>query len=402
MIPADHRAVVGVPGERCRPGVSGARALRCLIFAGSQLIIIRDRPGDGVRTPSPASVAAGRRSRCSPDRLRNSTRRRPRRTHSGPVGVRRGLGDPVKVLFIAGFGRSGTTLLDNLVGSLEGWLSLGELAFIWDRSLRDDRLCGCGEAFHACPFWSPLRPQAFGELDAETLERLIATREALGPGRVLARSLGGQRALPDSESGLTELLERHQRLYRVLQEETGARVLVDSSKAPGYGYLLKQMPGVEPCFVHLVRDPRAVAFSWQKKKIYDDSGDEPMFMSRHSVAASCRLWIKWNLSAQILFSRPRSRYLRLRYEDFVANPRAAVGRIADLLDEPRDDGPFADDRTVRLERNHTVGGNPSRFRSGEVAIRRDTAWRKEMPRSQRLAVLALTWPLFLAYGYPRR
>ena len=43
-------------------------------------------------------------------------------------------------------------------------------------------------------------------------------------------------------------------------------------------------------------------------RLYDDGGDTPMYMSRFSVAASCRQWLKWNLSTEILCSRPGKRY----------------------------------------------------------------------------------------------
>ena len=50
----------------------------------------------------------------------------------------------LKVLFIIGRGRSGSTILDNLLGQQEGYLSLGQVNGVWGKSLRGE-LCGCGE-----------------------------------------------------------------------------------------------------------------------------------------------------------------------------------------------------------------------------------------------------------------
>ena len=52
-------------------------------------------------------------------------------------------GEPVKVLFVGGFGRSGSTLLDNVLGQVDGFASCGEISYLWDRGLEQDRLCSC-------------------------------------------------------------------------------------------------------------------------------------------------------------------------------------------------------------------------------------------------------------------
>jgi hypothetical protein len=56
---------------------------------------------------------------------------------------------------------------------------------------------------------------------------------------------------------------------------------------------------------------------------------------------------------------------------------------------------------VRLERNHTAEGNPMRFVSGELELRADDAWHRQMPSRDRRVVTALTLPLLAAYGYHR-
>ena len=58
------------------------------------------------------------------------------------------------MVYIAGSGRSGSTILDNILGQIGGWASAGELRFLWERGVLGDRLCGCGERFSVCPFWT--------------------------------------------------------------------------------------------------------------------------------------------------------------------------------------------------------------------------------------------------------
>ena len=47
---------------------------------------------------------------------------------------------------------------------------------------------------------------------------------------------------------------------------------------------------------------------------------------------------------------------------------------------------------ISLGENHTVAGNPLRFRRGPLEIRLDDEWRRSMPAADRRAVTLLTWP----------
>jgi len=49
-----------------------------------------------------------------------------------------------RVLYILGWGRSGSTVLGNILGEIDGFFSAGELHYLWERSLVEGRACGCG------------------------------------------------------------------------------------------------------------------------------------------------------------------------------------------------------------------------------------------------------------------
>jgi Sulfotransferase domain len=149
----------------------------------------------------------------------------------------------------------------------------------------------------------------------------------------------------------------------------------------------------------LVRDPRAVSYSWLRPKITPDER-RPRHMRGHGAVASSVMWDAWNLGAELLWRAEPRRYFRLRYEDFVARPRDSVLRILDWLGEPTVDLPFLGERTVHLEANHTVSGNPSRFRTGLIEVEVDDEWLSFMRPRDRVAVTALTSPLLRRFGYP--
>jgi hypothetical protein len=126
-------------------------------------------------------------------------------------------------------------------------------------------------------------------------------------------------------------------------------------------------------------------------------------MDVSSVSNSAVSWLAWNLTSEAVVRRQDpKRVMRLRYEDFVADPLGTTTRILQLVDEDGEDGrelPFTDATTVRLTGNHTVSGNPTRYVDGVVPIREDDEWRSRMPKQQRIAVSLMTLPLLVKYGY---
>jgi len=309
-------------------------------------------------------------------------------------------GDPIKVLFVGGFGRSGSTLLDNVLGQVEGFFSCGEISYAWDRGIEQDRLCSCKNAFSACPFWSRVVERSFAGSGMPDLARMVATRESLTPKRVAVAAMRGQQAR--SLEGVGDLLDRLEAIYRAIRDETGCRVVVDSSKAPGHGFLLRSSSEIDAYALHLVRDSRAVAHSWQKKMVYDQTGDEPMYMSRHSPMRSSKLWNTWNLATERVWRSRPERYRRLPYEEFVGAPAATLVRILEFVGEQAAELPVDANNRFEMGPIHALAGNPSRFKDGPIEIRRDDKWKRDQPLGQRLLVTLLTLPLLLRYGYLRR
>jgi hypothetical protein len=313
---------------------------------------------------------------------------------TGPTKSRNG---DIPVLFIAGAPRSGSTLLDRMIGMHEDFCSTGELRFIWQRCFEENQLCGCGAPFDACQFWREVSARAFssapGEVDAAAVARLKESVEHKRhlPRLVLNRQLSDQSALRDY-GGLLE------RLYSAILDVSDARVLIDSSKDPRHGLVLARLPKVELHVVHLVRDPRAVSFSWGRAHRRPEIHWTAQHMTVQRVRATAVRWTTHNVVAELLGASAAS-YCRVRYEDFMSDPDGVLaGILAPYtgLDASRN---VVKARQVVLDPSHTVAGNPMRFKSGEITLDLDDEWRTAMPLRDRLSVAAATWPLLARYGY---
>jgi Sulfotransferase family len=301
-----------------------------------------------------------------------------------------------KVLYVVGLGRSGSTILSNSLGQIGGYFSAGELNFIWRHNVIENRLCGCGRPFRECPVWTRVMEEAFGGMDGVDPREMMrlqssGTRTRHIPLMLTAR---GDRVLKER---LEKLLINYGRLYEAIGSVTGSRVIVDSSKEPAHGYAMSLVPDLDFYVLHLIRDPRAAAYSWLKKKPQPDT-DSREHMVRFSPTKSSALWNSWNASAEALWRRTPEKYLRLRYEDFVANPRKGLERILEFVGFTAE-LPLAGEREVMLGISHTVSGNPNRFETGAVELRPDREWMDKMQPRHRALVTALTLPLLRRYGY---
>jgi hypothetical protein len=302
-----------------------------------------------------------------------------------------------KVVSIVGPGRSGTTLLGSILGHVEGFFCVGELRWLWRRGLREGRHCGCGTPVKSCPLWSQVVAEA-----GEAPDVVAAWQDDVSRLRMRTRAIRAARDEQVSWPALEQYTALISRMYRLIGEATGARVVVDTSKRPQDAAVLARVPSVDHYVIHVVRDPRAVAYSWTRvKKVPEGIGEHPMAQMR--PLGSAVRWMENGVGAELLRRRfAAERWCSLRYEDFARQPRDWVDRLLAFLGEHSAANPMTGERSVNLQLCHTVAGNIDRFRTGEVTVVEDDEWRHRLPFRARLAVGTVTAPLLSRYGYGYR
>jgi hypothetical protein len=307
----------------------------------------------------------------------------------------------LRVLFIGGLGRSGSTLLERILCELPGVCSMGEVVHLWQRGLADDERCGCGEAFSRCPFWRDVGDAAFGGWAKVDLAEFLALKDSVDRTRFVPR-LAGPALTASLRRRVDGYDEVYRRLYAAVRNVSGCGVLVDSSKHVSLACCLRWSEEIDLRVLHVVRDARAVAYSWSKtvgRPEAVEGSAAGAHMPRWSAGKTALHWNAQNLGFGLL-ARRGVRTLRVRYEDFVRSPAATLREIAVFagLGETAE-MPFAGDSAVRLSPNHQVAGNPMRFRTGRIELRADDAWKTELGATRRRLVTGLTLPLLVRYGY---
>lgn len=299
------------------------------------------------------------------------------------------------VVYIVGKGRSGSTLLDDVLGTMPGALATGELRVLWDDELAfsEGHTCACGEEIPDCPVWSTALRGVIGPgLPRDRIATIERLRRWVEYWPRVPLLLAGSRPRDAEMYGV-----HMGRLYRSLAAVTGAETIIDSSKWPAHVGILGMVPEVEPWVLHLVRDPRAVAHSYRRFKSHPGHYQVPRYGPVHTSLS----WGARNLAVEATKRHvPPERVRTVRYEDFVRAPRATIAELGEWLGIEDATRAFIDDSTVRLGDAHIMGGNVRRFERGNVVIRADDEWHDAADPRATALVSVLTAPLLQRYGYP--
>ena len=231
-----------------------------------------------------------------------------------------------------------------------------------------------------CPFWQQVGNAAFGGWDKVRGRPYRRPPRAGGPEPV--HPVAGGPAL----SGLgcagtsTEYTAYYARVYPAIAEVSGCDLIVDSSKHPSLAIACAGGP-TSTC-ASCTWSGTAVRWPTRGQAGGRPDTDAESYMTTYSPGRG-RGAVE-HAERRLPPAGPAGRpVLRIRYEDFAAEPETACtgGRLRRAASETatwRSSAPTAS-RAGRWKA-HSASGNPMRFSSGQVPIRRDERWRTAMPR----------------------
>lgn len=279
-----------------------------------------------------------------------------------------------KVVFLLGIGRSGSTMLDLMLGSHSQGFSLGEISKIPEILAKE----GTPAAF--CPdttFWQD-------RFSVETAQRLAAGLSNHRLHKYIPLKL---------ERWVRELIGKDDilRPYSLLFEKIQKPLLIDSSKYP-YWVASKlntaefRRGPLQAYVLHVVRDGRAVLNSYLRA------------FPHLSVDYLSQRWLQ-NLdeSMHIYDNFPDQRKMRVRYENLATDPEGTMRSVCQWLGIPFEPSML---EYWKHEHHHVVGSRSARammnryrnqpvsaqtqqiygnyYQKMNLGIRLDQRWRREL------------------------
>ena len=215
-----------------------------------------------------------------------------------------------KIIYILGSGRSGTSLLEILLGNHPEIFNCGELNRFPSRNGYPPLKVPNSSDYN---FWMKIREKAVSGFDLYNQQKLHKKFEY---------HVGLVKRL----FGIFDRVEYQQyrkfvsTIFEELFKQTDQPIITDSSKYPGRALNLSEFSDFEVKYIYIKRNPMAVVRSFAKKDL-----EQP---SKGWIKANVYYFVV-NLLCQIVYRRVQKKHItvKVKYEDLVRDPVDTIGYI---------------------------------------------------------------------------
>jgi hypothetical protein len=311
----------------------------------------------------------------------------------------------IKLIYVVGEARSGSTILGLILGNHEKVQNVGELWTFLEKETalktRRTRTCSCRMSIDECHFWVGVKRRFLDYTGEETLNRsAYIQRKNERYGEIWKEPLG---------LNSSELRERYYRracfLFRAIEDISRKEWILDTSKGIKRAFLMNSCPDVDAHYIHLIKDPRGILYSAQKSyskhlRRLRERG-VPLhkriltyFNPRAKVLSPPLFLIRWiikNLITGRLKYGTRN-YCKINYEDLVSNPDAVLGKLERFLDLDLKDIAENLKQGKVFNSGHMISGNHRVYLDRPIKLFPDFKWKRELNKGY-LLFYYLLYPL---------
>jgi Sulfotransferase family len=282
------------------------------------------------------------------------------------------------VIYIMGCGRSGSTLLDIIIGNHKGVLSTGELIGAEQPFIKNG-MCSCGAPIRECAIWKNIYRKHLRKHNQYLTNHIERNRFIF---KTILNLHNPERIQAYNSYVLN--------FFQILHKSSFAKFIVDSSNSVGRALALLKNVKIDVRVIHLVRDPRGVYYSFQKKNVN---------IRVRGILSFALYWNFVNFLATLVRLIHGKKVLRVRYEDLVSAPDQLLDLIGNHLNEDFYDVKKILIKKIPLQKGHLCLGNRMGWQNQPLILMPDYKWVTALKRRERLIVTALRFPMMVAYGY---
>lgn len=281
----------------------------------------------------------------------------------------------VSLIYIFGAGHCGSTLLDMLLGSHSQIIGTGELSSLASRIEDNQRnICSCGRSVYNCSFWNKVftKAEIFNRSNIESFYKLPIYNNRTN--FILRKS-----SLKEQE-----FIAVNEDLYQSISDCSGKLFIVDSSEDPCRPEILLKSQNIKIFFVHLIRDGRAVMWSFRRKQV------KPL--------SAIGRWLADNLKIELVKLRNSGmKCLTIYYQDLALQPELCLRRILEMVDLDYEKGML----NFSQVEHHQPNGNRMRFQK-DSRIQEDLSWKENLSIKDRIMFYLLAGWLNKIYRFRAR
>jgi len=295
-----------------------------------------------------------------------------------------------KVIYIAGYGRSGSTLLERILNTHVNIFGVGELVNFLDKINDRNAFCSCGKLIKQCEFW------------VKTIKDTNNIKKRSYKLRKIQRHVESLFSLPIPKY-LKNYKNYIQNLFEVISKNLPNDVIyiVDSSKTARKCFfrpvLLSKIASLNLRVIHLIRDGRGCMWSYFKgsnrKLEKGDASKVPFPLIRTTFN-----WMLANIGAHLYQLLYPSNYLRVKYEDLVSSPTLILQQLGNFLEIDFTNQVKLIKKQEYIPLTHQISGNRIRMQY-KIILKLDDEWTMKLPIHCRLLFWMINWPLMILYGY---
>lgn len=310
--------------------------------------------------------------------------------------------EKLNLIYIASTGRSGSTLLDMLLGSHSQIATAGEIQILPHEIMHDGFMpCGCGKPIPECSFWQQVIDRV-KPLNAPQ-PQIHYFREKHNAGKTLRwkhlLELNFKNILESKQDEIDIYGHNNYKLFEeflnVTEESNNNRPtwIVDASKDPYRLLWLVKSDLFNIKVLHLVKDPRAFAYSMTRRLL---NGQDSQYKAYQFTVQKTFSWLIHNylISKIAQHNLNNSDYLLVNYEKLASKPEATFKEILDLVG-CQVESDF--EKGFKSNTIHTIAGNPMRYKPRNIVL--DEAWKTSFPAIYRNTANIIASVNKAKYGY---
>jgi hypothetical protein len=273
----------------------------------------------------------------------------------------------ITLIYVGGYGRSGSTVLSIMLGNIKGVFNGGEIAALSKYMGISELGCSCGKKYVNCPVWGKIINGLPG--GENFIHEMETIRQELEGVTVCTSKLG------TTSRKQEEYASYIRRFFEEVVSVSESSVIVDASKT-AYNTLyrhelLKKEVNVNVQHVHLLRGIKAVASSCKKGSNTSMELEGKTLPTPIRVVKSIVGWYISNIAATNRSDMSNS--VNVTYSEIINDEIDVLDRIlrSSVIDQKCEKNSKTNVSTNKYTIGHMVGGNRLARNNDIIHINRD-------------------------------